>query len=122
MARARSLTDATFRDAVVGSPQPVLVFFWAHWNATCKAFAPTINDLAGEYEGRVVVARLEVDANPVIPAMFGVTAVPQLLLFVGGQAQWRIVGYRRIEVIRDQVEESLADAADPHTGEAVAPR
>ena len=68
MARARSLTDAGFRDAVVGSPIPVLVFFWAQWNATCKAFAPTLDVLAEEYAGRVDVVRLEVDANPATPA------------------------------------------------------
>ena len=119
MARARSLTDASFRDTVVGSRLPVLVFFWAQWNSTCKAFAPTIDDLADEYTGRVDVVRLEVDANPVIPAMFGITSVPQLLLFIDGSVQWRIVGYRRIDLIRDEIEEAVAERADPHSGEAI---
>lgn len=119
MARARSLTDASFRDTVVESRPPVLVFFWAQWNSTCKAFAPTIDDLAAEYAGRVDVVRLEVDANPVIPAMFNITSVPQLLLFIGGSAQWRIVGYRRIDLIRDQIEETIAEVSDPDTGEAI---
>ena len=97
----------------------MLVFFWADWNSTCKAFAPTVDALCEEYGGRVDVVRLEVDANPVIPAMFAITSVPQLLFFVAGQAQWRIVGYRSIDVIRDQIEETIAELGDPRTGEAI---
>ena len=103
-----TLTDTTFRAEAIDSDQPVLVFFWAEWNSTCKALAPTIRVLAEEDGGAIKVAKLEVDANPVSPAMFGVSMVPTLMLFKGGRPLFRIIGYRRIEVLRAEIEGALA--------------
>jgi thioredoxin 1 len=108
MAKPLTLTDSTFKDTLLRSDQPVLVDFWASWNSTCKAIAPSIALLAEEYEGRVVVAKLDVDANPVTAALFGVSSVPQLLIFVGGELVTRIVGYRTIEVLRAELDGLLA--------------
>jgi thioredoxin len=108
MARPLTLTDGTFPARVLEAPIPALVDFWASWNATCKALAPSLDVLATEYEGRVVVAKLDVDANPQTPALFGVMSVPTLLVFRDGQAVDRIVGYRRIEVLRATLDELLA--------------
>lgn len=108
MARPLTLTDGTFRARVLESPIPAIVDFWASWNATCKALAPSIDVLATEYEGRVVVAKLDVDANPQTPALFGVMSVPTLMVFRDGQAVDRIVGYRRVEVLRAMLDELLA--------------
>jgi thioredoxin 1 len=108
MARPLTLTDSTFGARVLESPIPALVDFWASWNATCKALAPSIDVLAEEYEGRVVVAKLDVDANPQTPALFGVMSVPTLLILRGGQAVSRIIGYRRIDVLRAELDELLA--------------
>jgi len=110
MGRPRTLSDATFRDTVAGSALPVLVDFWAQWNSTCKALAPSIDVLAEEYEGRAIVAKLEVDANPVTPAMFGITSVPQLLFFVDGQVASRIVGYLPIDALRAELHALLEPA------------
>jgi thioredoxin 1 len=107
MAPPVTLTDTTFRAEVIEADRPVLVFFWAEWNSTCKAQAPTIRVLAEEDADRVKVARLDVDANPVTPSMFGVAMVPTLMLFQRGQALFRIVGYRRIDVIRAEIEAAL---------------
>jgi thioredoxin 1 len=107
MAAPVTLTDSNFRSTVIESDRPFLVFFWAEWNATCKAQAPSITVLAEEDSDRVAVGKLDVDANPVIPSMFGVSDVPQLMLFHRGQALVRIVGYRRIDVIRAEIEAAL---------------
>jgi thioredoxin 1 len=108
MAKPLTLTDATFKDTLLGSDQPVLVDFWASWNATCKALAPSIGALADEYEGRIVVAKLDVDANPVSASLFGVTSIPQLLIFVDAELVTRIVGYRNLEVLRAELDGLLA--------------
>ena len=107
MALPITLTDANFRTEVIDSDQPVLVFFWAEWNSTCKGMSPTIRRLAEEDAEHLRVGRLDVDANPVIPSMFGVTMVPTLMLFRAGQALFRIVGYRRLDVIRAEIEGAL---------------
>jgi thioredoxin 1 len=100
-------TDTTFRTEVIESDRPVLVFFWAEWNSTCKGLAPSIAVLAEEDAATLKVAKLDVDANPVTPSMFGVTMVPTLMLFREGRALFRIVGYRRIEVLRAEIEAAL---------------
>jgi thioredoxin 1 len=113
MAKPLTLTDSTFADQVIAADVPVLVDFWAEWSATCKGLAPSINALAEEYEGRALIAKLDVEANPVTPARFGVTSVPQLLFFQNGQLVERINGYRPIEVLRAQLDALLAAALTP---------
>lgn len=108
MPRPVTLTDSTFRARVLESPIPVLVDFWAAWNSTCKALAPSIDVLTEEYEGRVAIAKLDIDANPQTPALFGVMTVPTLMLFHRGQAVQRIIGYRTVQVLRDELEQLLA--------------
>lgn len=110
MALPETLTDTNFRSQVIESELPYLVFFWAEWNSTCKAQLPSIRVLAEEDEESLRVGKLDVDANPVIPSMFGVTMVPTLMLFRGGQALFRIVGYRRLEVLQAEIEAALAPA------------
>ena len=107
MASPVTLTDTTFRSQVIEADRPVLVFFWAEWNSTCKAQAPSIRVLAEEDAETIKVGMLDVDANPVTPSMFGVTMVPTLMLFRDGQALFRIVGYRRIDVLRAEIEAAL---------------
>jgi len=107
MAAPVTVTDLSFRTEVIESELPVLVFFWASWNSTCKGLAPSINLLAEEDADHLRVCKLDVEANPVIPSMFGVTMVPTLMLFRGGQALTRTIGYRRLEVIRAEIEAAL---------------
>jgi thioredoxin 1 len=107
MALPVTLTDSSFRAEVIESDKPVLVFFWAEWNSTCKAQAPSLRVLAEEDGDRITVAKLDVDANPVTPSMFGVASVPVLMLFAGGRALVRLVGYRRIDVLRAEIEAAL---------------
>ena len=77
------LTDAEF-DNVIKNDQPTLVDFWAPWCGPCKAIGPVIEDLATEYEGKITIAKMNVDDNPETPGKFGIRAIPTLILFKGG--------------------------------------
>lgn len=108
MAKPLTLTDSTFRARVIESPLPALVEFWAAWNSTCKALAPSLEVLAEEYEGRGIVAKLDIDANPQTAALFAVMTVPTIITFRGGRAVSRINGYRPVQALRDELDQLLA--------------
>lgn len=86
------VTDASFEDDVLKSDVPVLVDFWAAWCGPCKMIAPILDDVANEYEGRVKVCKVDVDANGDTPAKFGVRGIPTLILFKNGNAEATKVG------------------------------
>jgi thioredoxin 1 len=94
MAEPVQVSDTTFDSEVIKSETPVLVDFWAEWCTPCKMLAPIVEDLASEYGARVKVAKLDVDANPNIAGQFGVMSIPTLILFKGGEAVQRVVGYQ----------------------------
>jgi thioredoxin 1 len=86
------VTDTNFEQEVLKSAKPVLIDFWAPWCAPCRAIAPVIDELAGEYAGRLKVVKLNVDDNPETPARYGVRGIPNLLIIKGGQVKEQIVG------------------------------
>ena len=86
------LTDETFEAEVIQCDLPVLVDFWAEWCMPCRMVAPTIEELAGEYAGRVKVGKLDTDANREVAAKFGISAIPTIILFKGGQVAKKFVG------------------------------
>lgn len=87
-----AVTDASFARDVLGSELPVLVDFWAPWCAPCRMVAPTVEKLAREVPSRLRVAKLNVDDNPVVAWQFGVTGIPTMILFNGGQVADRWTG------------------------------
>jgi thioredoxin 1 len=91
MGKAIVLTDANF-DEVINSGKPVLVDFWAEWCGPCKMIGPVVEELAGDYEGKAVIAKLNVDENPQTTAKFGVRSIPTLLVFKGGQVVDKQIG------------------------------
>jgi thioredoxin 1 len=86
------VTDTNFEQEVLKSGKPVLIDFWAPWCAPCRAIAPVIDELAGEYAGRLKVVKINVDDNPETPARYGVRGIPNLLIIKGGQVKEQIVG------------------------------
>jgi thioredoxin 1 len=86
------VTDASFDQEVLKSDQAVLIDFWAPWCAPCRAIAPLIDELAGEYAGRLKVVKINVDDNPETPARYGVRGIPNLLIIRSGQVKEQIVG------------------------------
>jgi thioredoxin 1 len=91
MGKTIELTDANF-DQVISTEKAVLVDFWAEWCGPCKMIGPLVEELAGDYEGRAVVAKLNVDENPQTAAKFGIRSIPTLLVFKGGQIVDKQVG------------------------------
>jgi len=101
------VTDQNFETTVAAAQQPVLVDFWATWCAPCKMLKPVIDELAAEYEGRVIVAELDVDANPLISSKFTVLSIPTLILFRAGKPAERIVGYKPKALLRQRIDAVL---------------
>jgi thioredoxin 1 len=90
--KVHNLTDANFDATIQGAAVPVLVDFWAEWCAPCRRLAPAVEAVATELEGKVMVAKVNVDENPVTPGRFNVRGIPTLILFKGGKAVDQVVG------------------------------
>ncbi len=86
------LTDANFEDEVVKSDQPVLVDFWAEWCMPCRMIAQTIEDVAGQFQGKVKVGKVDTDSNREVSMKYGISAIPTILLFKNGEVVRKFVG------------------------------
>jgi thioredoxin 1 len=102
------VTDSNFDQDVLKSDKPVLIDFWAAWCGPCRALAPIVDELATAYEGKVKVAKMDVDRNSATPMRYGVRGIPTLLVFKGGEVKEQIVGY----VPKEQIQKAL----DKHIG------
>ena len=89
--KAIEITDANF-EQLIQSDKPVLVDFWAEWCGPCRMVAPVVEELAGDYEGRAIIGKLDLEANSQVPVKYGVRSIPTLLVFKNGQLVDKQVG------------------------------
>jgi thioredoxin 1 len=92
MSEIVSLSDATFDEHVKGSDVPVLVDFWAEWCGPCKMITPVLQEIAAEHEGKITIAKLNIDDNLDVTRRFDVMSIPTLILFKDGEPQVRLIG------------------------------
>ena len=92
MAEPIHITDALFDETVLKNTLPVIVDFWAVWCPPCKIIAPFVDEIAGEYEGRAVICKLNVDENHKTAQKYGIRSIPTLLFFKGGEIKEQVVG------------------------------
>lgn len=107
MGKAIVLNDANFNEAINGD-KPVLVDFWAEWCGPCKMIGPLVEELAGDYEGKAVIAKLNVDENPETTARFGVRSIPTLLVFKNGQIVDKQIGAVPKSVLSQKLQAQVA--------------
>lgn len=101
--KAIEITDASFAE-LIKSDTPVLVDFWAEWCGPCKMIGPVVEEIAGEYEGKAIVGKMDVDANSNVPASFGIRSIPTLMIFKGGVMVDKIVGAVPKSVLTQKLE------------------
>jgi thioredoxin 1 len=99
------VTDETFEEKVLGSSTPVLVDFWAEWCGPCHMVAPVLEEIASEKNGKLTIAKLDIDANPDTARRFGILSIPSMLLFVEGVEKRRLVGARGKQQILGELSE-----------------
>lgn len=102
-----NLTDANFSKEVLESDQLVVVDFWAPWCGPCKMLTPIIEELAKEYEGKVKICKLNTDENMNIASKYQITSIPCIILFKGGNAVQKIVGFRPKNDIKKVIDDAI---------------
>ena len=103
-----TLTDATFDENVGAADTPVLVDFWAEWCGPCKMIAPVLEDIAKEHEGKIQIAKLNVDDNPNVARRFEVMSIPTLLVIADGEVKKRLVGAKGKPQLLEELAEFIA--------------
>lgn len=111
MSKALELTDDSFENEVLNaeSDKPVLVDFWAEWCGPCKMVGPVVEELAGEFEGKAKVGKVDVDSNPEISTKYGIRSIPSLLIFKNGEVVDQIVGAVPKAKLKKQLEAQLSN-------------
>ncbi len=107
MSKAVELTDQSFDQEVLNSDQPVLVDFWAEWCGPCRMVGPIVEELAGEYEGKLKVGKVDVDSNPQVSMKYNIRSIPSLLIFKNGEVVDQIVGAVPKAQLKKQVDAQL---------------
>ncbi len=107
MSKTLEITDANFQD-IINSDKPVLVDFWAEWCGPCKMIGPVVEELAGDYEGKAVIGKVNVDENPGVSAKFGIRSIPTLLVFKNGEIVDKQVGAVPKGVLSQKLDAQLA--------------
>ena len=107
MSEPVAVDAASFETTVLQAATPVLVDFWAPWCGPCRMVSPIVDELAGEYEGRVAFVKVNTDESPQIAARFGIRSIPTLIVFKGGKAVTQIVGFRPKKELQQTLDAAL---------------
>jgi len=106
----KEITDASFSTDVLGSDTPVLIDFWAEWCGPCRQIAPALEELSGDYDGKLVIGKLNIDDNPMTPGKYGVRGIPTMMLFRGGELVATSVGAKPKGAIAAWIDGALKEA------------
>ena len=107
MGEILEVSDDSFDSEIINSELPAMVDFWAEWCGPCKMVGPVVEELAGEYKGKIKVAKMDVDQNRQTPAKFGIRNIPTLILFKGGEVVNTIIGAQPKSSIEDELKKLL---------------
>ena len=107
MSKPVEITDSNFEE-IIGTDKPVMVDFWAEWCGPCKMVGPLVEEMAGEYDGKAVIAKVDVDNNPNVSAKFGIRSIPTMLFFKGGEVVDRQIGAVPKNILTSKLEAQLS--------------
>jgi len=102
-----NLTDASFEETIKSAQVPVLVDFWAEWCGPCRRVGPIVEEIAKEYAGKLIVAKVDIDSNQEVTIKHGIQSIPTLMIFKGGQLQERMVGALPKESLVENIQRFL---------------
>lgn len=103
---AKQITDANYNE-IIAEGKPVVIDFWATWCGPCRMVGPIIDELAGEYEGRVNIGKVDVDANSELPSQFSVRNIPTIIFLKDGNVVNKLVGAQSKEALKNEIEKLL---------------
>jgi thioredoxin 1 len=103
----KQVSDTSFEQDVLKADKPVIVDFWAEWCGPCKAVSPALEEIAKEMEGRITVAKINIDDNPAVPSRYGIRSIPTLMLFTGGEVKATQIGANPKGKIMEWIERSI---------------
>lgn len=107
----KHVTDASFTSDVLDADEPVLVDFWAEWCGPCRQIGPALEELSGQYQGRLTIAKINIDENPETPGRYGVRGIPTLMIFKGGELAATKVGAAPKSALDAWIKNTLGSAA-----------